>query len=138
VIKSGEALQKLGDMVEAQGGDRRYIEDTSLFEKAPDISPIFAAEDGYINETDTEAIGLAAMTLGAGRNKSDDVIDPSAGIILHAKTGDKIKKGETIAYLHSSNPASIPEAEAKFLKALKITSKPPQKRALVHAKILHI
>lgn len=86
-------------MVKLQGGDVSYIEDTSKFRKASFSREVYAPADGYITHMDSEKIGLTAVLLGAGREKKDDDINHAAGIIIAAKAGDFVKRGELLATL---------------------------------------
>ena len=95
-IANGEALQKLVDLVKAQGGDASYILNPSKFQKAKNLLPLIAKEDGYIDSMTTIDIGLAAAYLGAGRETVDGVIDPAVGIVFKKKIGDYVKKGDVI------------------------------------------
>ncbi|MCL2216031.1 MAG: pyrimidine-nucleoside phosphorylase [Defluviitaleaceae bacterium] len=134
-ITSGSALKKLADMVEAQGGDRTYIEDPSRFPLAPFIVEVTSPQKGYISEMDTEGIGLAGMDLGAGRETAEDKIDFSAGIILHAKTGDYVEKGQPLATLHTSRSASVETATKKFLNSLTFAEAPPPQRPMIYGNV---
>jgi pyrimidine-nucleoside phosphorylase len=122
-VSSGRALKKLADMVEAQGGDRSYIESPSKFEKAPCITEVVAPRDGYIGVTNTEGIGLAAMSLGAGRNRPEDKIDFAAGIILNFEPNDYVKKGQVLAHLHASAASLADKATEQFLSSLSFSEK---------------
>ena len=115
VIASGEALEKLTDMVRAQGGDAAWIADPSHFPKAPYRQTVTAPQSGYITHVDAEGYGTAALLLGAGRNTKDDAIDHTAGIRLLAKTGDFIKEGDPIAELWTSDPTRFASATEKIL-----------------------
>lgn len=101
-IDNGEAFKKLCEFVQMQGGDITYLEDTEKFEKSQFIEDVFATEDGYIKEINALEIGEAAMKLGAGRATKEDTIDMSAGIILHKKVGDFVKKGESLCEFHTN------------------------------------
>ena len=92
-IESGKAFEKMKEWISSQNGDARYLEDTSLFEKAKYSTHVFSAESGYIKKMDTEEIGLISVLLGAGRTKKEDRIDFSAGSIINKKTGDFFKLG---------------------------------------------
>lgn len=104
-ITSGKAFETFCQMVKAQGGDVSYILDPSKFEVSKNIIPIYADKDGYIQSINALVIGESAMKLGAGRETLDDVIDPSAGIILNKKVGDVVKIGDLLAtcYTNKSN-----------------------------------
>lgn len=86
-MKDKSALQCLKSMVESQGGDGRYVEHPDLFAKAPLSREVKAPEAGCITHMDTEGIGVASVMLGAGRNKKEDTIDYSAGILLRKSMG---------------------------------------------------
>ena len=134
-IQSGAALKKLADMVEAQGGDRSYIEHPEQFAKAACITKILAPQSGYISSMDTEKIGLAAMTLGAGRETPQDKIDYTAGIYLHAKTGDYVQEGAVIATFHTSSSEKSEAAANGFLSALAYSESAQAGRIMVYEKI---
>lgn len=102
-------------MVKLQGGDVSYIEDTSKFRKASFSREVYAPADGYITHMDSEKIGLTAVLLGAGREKKDDDINHAAGIIIAAKTGDFVKRGELLAtLLRTTRAASTVPSRAIF------------------------
>ena len=96
-ISSGEALEKLKLMIEYQNGNSDVINDYSIFGTAKEVVPVLAEEDGYVKTIKTTSIGTAAMVLGAGRATMNDVIDPTVGIKVYKKVGDKINKGDKIA-----------------------------------------
>ncbi|MDI4645417.1 pyrimidine-nucleoside phosphorylase [Cohnella hashimotonis] len=99
-ISSGEALRKFAAFVTAQGGDPAVTEDLSRLPQAPLRVPVSSAEAGYVLGIEAEAIGLAAMTLGAGRATKDDEIDYAVGIELAAKPGDFVREGDLLATLY--------------------------------------
>ena len=102
VIQNGAALEKLCQMVSAQKGDASYIRHPEKFLLAKHIIPIYAKEKGYVAKIDAMEIGLSAMRLGAGRETMEDIIDPSAGILLEKKVGDRVEKGDVLAYAHTN------------------------------------
>lgn len=119
-ITSGRALEKLKDMVKAQGGDVSVIEDTSLFEKAQYSYDVVATTSGRITHINTEEIGIASVALGAGRETKDSDIDYSAGILLHKKTGEEVQVGDIIGTLYTSSYEMIEAAEKIFNEAYTI------------------
>jgi pyrimidine-nucleoside phosphorylase len=135
-IDTGKALKKLAEVVEAQGGDREYIEYPDYFPKAKVTRRVTAPAAGYIGEMDTEGIGLAALMLGAGRERPGDVIDYGAGITLHAKTGDRIEKDQLLATLHTSTEAKAGMAAEKYLTCLTLTDSPTQRPPLIYKVIM--
>ena len=91
-LSSGQAFEKFKEMVQAQGGDIRYVEHPEFFERDAFEGEVLAAEDGFLSGMDTEKIGVAAGLLGAGRETKDSVIDMSAGIYLKKKIGYREKR----------------------------------------------
>lgn len=126
-IDDGSALKKLAEMVKLQGGNPEYILNTDLFPEADIKYDVTAWDDGFIYHTNAEGVGSVCVELGAGRQRKDDEIDSSAGIVLHKKTGDNVKSGETIATLHCSNADMIDRAVKKFKESVIIKNDRPQK-----------
>lgn len=134
-LTSGRALEKWKEVVKAQGGDSAYIEDLSLFPKAEIIRPYRAARSGYLDRFDTEACGIAACMLGAGRETKEDTIDFRAGIVLLKKLGDYVEEGEPIAMFHTSSEQQFLEASRKMETAVTISGQVPQPKPLIYAKL---
>ena len=124
-IEDGSGLRTFADMVEAQGGDKNWILHPENFPKAKYSYSVKAKESGYIARVDTESYGVASLLLGAGRNTKEDVIDPTAGIYLCAKTGDFVNAGDEIALLYSGKESGFTAAAEKLLSATKICAQPP-------------
>ena len=104
VILNKKALNKLGEMIEYQGGNKEVINDYSIMKEASQEIDLLYLEDNecYVYGIDALMIGEAAMNLGAGRAKIDDVIDHSVGIVLRKKVGDKVVKGDVIATIYAN------------------------------------
>lgn len=102
-LDDGSALEKFKQIIAAQGGNEGCCDDYSLLPLPSNGVDFKASNSGYIVRVDCEAYGLAALALGAGRNKKEDNIDHSAGIYLYKKTGDHVDKGDVIARLYSSS-----------------------------------
>ena len=130
-IENRSALQMFADMVAAQGGDKEWILHPEHFPKAKYSHEVKVEKDGYIIGVDTESYGVASLLLGAGRNTKEDVIDPTAGIMLCKKTGDFVKKGETLAVLYSGKQSGFAASEARLLQATKLGDTAPEKAPLV-------
>lgn len=134
-ISSGRALQKLAEMIEYQGGNKRVIDDYSLFPKAEIYSEIKAQRSGYIESIDAECIGLASQHSGAGRASKDDEIDYSAGIRLLAKRGDNVKCSDTIAIVYSNDEKKLKQACDEVLRAYAISDYEPKSEPLIRTMI---
>lgn len=134
-IKSGAALKRLVAMVEAQGGDSEVILNTDKFAKAPYVYEVKAEKDGYITHIDAEGCGIASAMLGAGRETKESEIDYTAGIILHKKTGEQVKKGDVLAALYTSKEELFKAAAEKYKKSIFIEDEAPKKEPLVYARV---
>ena len=130
-ISSGIALQTFANMAKAQGGNAEWILRPENFPKAKYSYTVKAQESGYIVGVDTESYGVASLLLGAGRNTKEDVIDPTAGIYLLAKTGDRVEFGTPIATLYSGKESGFAAAEERLLKATRISSQKPKDESLI-------
>ena len=131
-ITNGKAYEKMKQWIAAQGGDTACLDDFLLFPQAGVKYDVPCPVDGFISHTDTEKIGIAGVVLGAGRATKEDVIDYSAGIVLHRKTGDSVKRGEALATLYTNNEAAIKNAEEMFLGALEFSQTAPERKPLVY------
>ncbi len=109
-IASGAARRKLRDMVEAQGGDARVIDDPSRLAAASVVTTLDAADDGVLSDIDAAVIGRAAVSLGAGRARLGDVVDPAAGIVLRAGIGETVRRGQPLLELHGPDEARVSAA----------------------------
>ena len=130
-LDSGAAYGKFLDMVEGQGGDLSYIENTDKFQRAACEREITAGEEGYISSMDTERIGITAGILGAGRETKESVIDHSAGIIMKKKIGDRVRRGDAIAVLYSSGEDKLDRAERCMQRCYTISDRRPEPLKLV-------
>lgn len=125
-LSSGQAFEKFKEMVQAQGGDIRYVEHPEFFERDAFEGEVLAAEDGFLSGMDTEKIGVAAGLLGAGRETKDSVIDMSAGIYLKKKIGDTVKKGEPIAICYAGTKEKLNRGMAMFESSIRYSKEAPR------------
>ena len=130
-VESGNAFRKMQEWISAQGGDSEWLENAKYGDGAALAVPVLSPADGYITSMDTEAIGSAAVILGAGRSKKEDAVDYGAGIIVGKKTGDAVEKGQVIATLYTNNESAIEPATRRYLDALTIGPEPPEKIGLI-------
>lgn len=131
-IDDGLALNKLCEMISAQGGNAGVVDDFSLFKQPKHTVEISSEQEGYIEHTDAEKIGLASVILGAGREKKGDPIDSSAGIVLKKKTGDRVEKGDTLAIFYTDDESKIEEAKREFFEACTFGNKKPSAQKLIY------
>lgn len=131
-IDDGSALNKLCEMISAQGGNAGVVDDFSLFKQPKHTVEISSEREGYIEHTDAEKIGLASVILGAGREKKGEPIDSSAGIVLKKKTGDRVEKGDTLAIFYTDDESKIEEAKREFFDAFTFGNKKPPAQKLIY------
>lgn len=131
-IEDGSALNKLREMITAQGGNADVIDNSDAFKQPKFYVDIISERDGYISRTDAERVGIASVILGAGREKKGDPIDPSAGIILKKKTGDSVSKGDVLATFYTDDETRIDVAKREFLDALIFGNEKPSKQKLIY------
>lgn len=110
LLREGAALAKFEEMVRAQGGDAATVRDPARLPQAPRQQPVPGSVSGVVTAIDGQAVGLAAMRLGAGRVKRGDPIDAAVGIVLERKVGDTVRRGETLAVVHARTGEAAAQA----------------------------
>ena len=130
-IEKGQAYRKLIEMVQNQGGDISYLEDTTKFEKSKYISAVVTEKTGYVQEINAEEIGKLSCYLGAGRINKEDEILKNVGIILNKKVGDKVEEQEFLAYICADDENKLREAERKILEIYKIEDQEVEKQPII-------
>ena len=122
MLSSGAAAAKLKEMIRHQDGDPGIVDDPDKLPRAPIEHVVKATSDGHLQAIAARQLGLAALGLGAGRLKKSDVIDPSVGIILHKRIGDKLSSGDVLAVVHAATDEAAKTAEKRILEAITIAS----------------
>ncbi|ORU01300.1 Pyrimidine-nucleoside phosphorylase [Anaerovibrio sp. JC8] len=132
-IENGEAMDKFKEMVQAQGGDISVFDNPEEFTRAAVCYEVKSDREGYISAMDTESIGIASTMLGAGRETLDSIIDPTAGITICKKTGDKVNIGDVLAKFYTSREELLSPAVKRYYEALSYSQQAPEKSKLVYA-----
>ncbi len=125
-IWSGRAYEKFLEIVSRQGGDTSVLERPSLYRTPRYTLPVKSPRTGYIAGFDTRGIGLLASSLGAGRRRMDDTIDPVAGVTLERKIGDAVAAGESIATVYSDGENNVREAASRMNSLIQLADAPPE------------
>jgi pyrimidine-nucleoside phosphorylase len=99
-VSKGEAAERFRQIIHAQGGDARVVDNPDLLPKSRHVNEFRAATGGFVTSCDAKLLGLASNALGAGRNGVDDAIDPAVGIYLKKKLGDRVSRGDTLCLIH--------------------------------------
>lgn len=128
-VRSGVALKKFGEMIAAQGGDPRVIDDVGRLPKAKFAEPFLAVRGGVVADVDAMGVALAALRLGAGRKRMEDRIDPAVGVSGLAKIGEHVAQGAPLCVVHANGERALAEAEALLAKAIVIGDAAPDVRA---------
>lgn len=125
-LRSGRGLQKLVEIIKAQGGNPSVVDGTGL-PRARFSKLVRAPRDGFVTAIDTEGVGTAAMLLGAGRERVEDAIDPGAGLVVHEKIGDEVKRGEPLVTLqhNDGDGARVAHAEQRILESYTLSDRAP-------------
>ncbi|MHB1005122.1 MAG: thymidine phosphorylase [Chloroflexota bacterium] len=124
-IASGAALSKFREIVSAQGGDPRAIDDLSLLPQAGCVRAVVAPRAGFVVDVDARAIAETVMRLGGGRARKADSIDLGVGVLLRAKTGTAVESGAPLCEVHGANKEAANRAVASLAKAFGIGDAAP-------------
>lgn len=130
-LNSGQAKEKLKELIRNQGGDERIVEDPSRLPQAPYQIELRSPRSGVVAQMVADKIGIAAMMLGAGRRTKEEEIDYSVGLWLHKKVGERVQTGDSLVTLYSNQPEAA-EVTALLLENIVIADEgvePP----LIHA-----
>lgn len=135
-IKDGSALRKLAELVEAQGGNPDAVYDTELLPKASIEYEYRADTEGYVSRIVCDIVGTSAMVLGGGRENKDSVIDLSVGIVLEAKKGAYVHKGDVLARFYANDENKLSDAVKRFADAYVIEDTKPAGSRLIKKVIM--
>lgn len=131
-LANGAALKTFRQMVEAQGGDTRIVDDPSLMPQATQNGTFKASESGYLARIDALGIARAALELGAGREKKDDLIDHAVGLLVHVKVGNSVEAGTPLVTILANDSARMERAARQVMNAITISQEPVEPLTLVH------
>jgi pyrimidine-nucleoside phosphorylase len=127
-------LEKLRQIIEQQGGDPKVIDDYGRLPVAQSAHLFNAPASGYVTGLDAEKIGMAAMRLGAGRNQTEDAIDPAVGVLLTVEVGQPVRKGEPVMIVHA-NDERLAHALPLLREAIEIGPEPPTATMIIWGEV---
>ena len=119
-IASGAGLEKMKQMIAAQGGDPSVCDDVTRLPQAKVIRPVSCGKAGWVEKMNTTALGMAAQAMGAGRLKVDDKLDYSVGFVLQVRIGDRVEADTPLCVLHARSEADADRAEQAVRAAVTI------------------
>ncbi len=133
LIASGKALERFRQMIKLQGGDASVIDDYHRLPQAKHKVEVASTKSGFISAMQCEQIGTACVILGGGRERKEDSVDPSVGIILHKKVGDRVSANEPLATVYYNDEARAKRAQQLIAASCEIAEAAPKiKRPLIH------
>jgi pyrimidine-nucleoside phosphorylase len=130
-IEDGTAFNKLLEIVAAQGGDPSALENLERYPLPKHTMEVKTMERGYIGAIDSLELGISSITLGAGRARIEDKIDPKAGIVLAKKVGDAVEGGDVLATFSTDKDEALEPARERIRAAFRIQSAPPKQKPLI-------
>ncbi|KON91489.1 thymidine phosphorylase [Rossellomorea marisflavi] len=136
-MKDGSALESFKVFLASQGGDASIVDEPAKLPQAAHVSELPAKESGYVSEIIADAVGTAAMWLGAGRATKDSVIDLAVGLELRKKIGDPVEAGESLVTIYSNDEAELERVKEKLYESIKLSPEKVAAPTLIHTEITH-
>jgi pyrimidine-nucleoside phosphorylase len=134
-LADGSARRRFAELIEAQGGDPRVVDDPGRLPQPRQRKEVRAPRSGIVIALDAGLVGLAAVELGAGRARKEDPVDPAAGLLVLKRVGEQVSAGEPIAELHAASAARLEAGEARMASAIAIGDAVPPEAPLVLERI---
>ena len=133
-LHSGAGLQKLREMIAAEGGDPSYIDMARIDElcKVKKMLNVYPKRSGYISSMNAERIGTAAQILGAGRATKEESIDPAVGLVMKKRLGDFVRADEPLCVMYVNDESKLNAALDMFHSAFEYSGKKPEYRPMVY------
>jgi pyrimidine-nucleoside phosphorylase len=134
-LADGSAWEKFRILVQKQGGNVSFIDDPEKLPKAPVVKSVRSLRPGYIRRLDARVVGETSVVMGAGREKKEDEIDHSVGILVHKKVGEIVELEEPLFTLHAASDEDAIMAESRLQEAIDIADLPCQNLPLFYDRI---
>ena len=127
VLGSGVAAEKFEQIIEAQGGNPKVVEDPSVLPQAQEVDVFAAPATGIVTRVEPRAIGRGVAALGGARQQVDDTLDPTVGFVITVKPGDRVLEGEPIASVFAQDRAGVERGWAALRTAIIVGQKLAEK-----------
>jgi pyrimidine-nucleoside phosphorylase len=134
-IASGNALEKFREIIEAQDGDPRVVDDPSLLPTAEYVAAFTADRDGYVVEVNPRTVGQGIIALGGGRTRMEDDVDPAPGFVIDVDPGAQVRRGQVIAAVHAPDEEKLEQGKDLLSKAIRIADAPEPMLELIATRI---
>ena len=132
LVESGKALEKLRELIAAQGGNPEIINNYDLFELPKYKVECEAKKSGYVHNIDAYKIAYACKILGAGRDRKTDPIDYSVGIYLNKKSGEAVNKGDILYTIYSNDSEKTKIAQKYCDEAFDVNNEKPSHNSMIY------
>ena len=126
LIDGGQGLAKFRELVQAQGGDTRVIDNPDMLPQARTIEDVPAESSGYLAQLNALIVAQATLELGAGRTQKTDPIDPAVGVVVHRKIGDPVHAGDVMFTIHANDEGKLARARQILQDAPVYRSRPQE------------
>ena len=134
-VTSGRAAEQFQRIIEAQGGNPAVVDDPGLLPTAPRVEVFRATHGGTVLRVEPRAIGRAIVQMGGGRQKVDDVVDPSVGMVISARPGQAVEKGEALASIYARDEDGVTIARRSLEQSIAIGEGKASPLPLIAARI---
>jgi pyrimidine-nucleoside phosphorylase len=131
VLRSGDGLEKFRQVIANQGGDPRVVDNYALMPSVSETQTVTAPRDGFVSGLQAENIGRAAVALGAGRAKLEDLVDPAVGIEVERPVGSPVRKGDVVLVVRHRAGRGLGEAMPLLTAAVSVGDAAPVVPAVV-------
>jgi pyrimidine-nucleoside phosphorylase len=123
-LQSGAALAKFREIVLAQGGDVRMVDEPGRLPAARRQEPLLSPGGGWVRDVDARAVAHAAFRLGAGRARAEDKIDPAVGIDRLVKIGEQVPPGGALCVIHANDAGALASVQSLLAGAIIVGDSP--------------
>ncbi|MBI4622583.1 MAG: thymidine phosphorylase [Verrucomicrobia bacterium] len=134
-ITSGAALQKFRELIAAQGGDARVVDEPARLPQARLKVPLPAPRAGFVCDVDAMGVALAALRLGAGRARAEEQIDHAVGVSALVKIGERVEAGAPLCMIHGNDESALAAAKAMLEEAIVVAEHPVKPARLIEEMI---
>ena len=137
LVESGKALEKLRELIVAQGGNPEVVDNYDLFDLPQYKVECESKKSGYVHHIDAYKIAYACKLLGAGRDRKTDPIDYSVGVYLNKKSGEGVNKGDILYTIYSNDPEKTKIAQKYCDEAFLVNESKPTRNSMIY-KIIRV
>jgi thymidine phosphorylase len=134
-LASGKAAETFQQIIAAQGGDPKVVDDPSLLPQAEAVEVYYARSAGTVLRVEPRAVGRAVVEMGGGRREVEDAVDPTVGFVITARPGQKVHVSEPLASIFAKDAAGIELGRRALDAAIEIGEGTPGPLPLISARV---